>query len=60
MTNIIIFELNQSMPADVLVGKLKEQHIHCFSIGKQQIRMVTHLDFNDDMLNTVTKALKNL
>lgn len=60
MTNIIIFELNQSMPTDVFVHKLEELHIHCFSIGKQQIRMVTHLDFNDDMLNTVTKALKNL
>lgn len=60
MTNIIIFRLNQSMPADVFVAKLKEHNIHCFAIGNQQIRMVTHLDFDDAMLEKVTQTLKQL
>lgn len=59
-TNIIIFRLNHSIPADVFVAKMKEHNIYCFAIGKQQIRMVTHLDFDDDMLDKTIRTLKHL
>jgi threonine aldolase len=60
MTNIIIFRLKPSMPADVFVNKLKQHQIYCFSIGNQQIRFVTHLDFSDSMLQTVSDKLKQI
>ncbi len=60
MTNIIIFKLKPSMPADVFVGKLKEHNIYCFSIGNQQIRFVTHLNFDDVMLEKVIQTIKNI
>jgi threonine aldolase len=59
-TNIIIFHLKDSMPAEKFTGALKEQNILVSLMGKQAIRMVTHLDFNDAMLEDVEKAIKKM
>lgn len=59
-TNIIIFNLKNDMPAEQLVNTLKKDDILVSLMGKQAIRMVTHLDFTDAMLETVEKAIKKL
>jgi len=59
-TNIIIFNLKNDMPADKLVGMFKKDDILVSLMGKQAIRMVTHLDFTDAMLETVEKSINKL
>jgi|SRR6185312_1433727 len=59
-TNIVIFNLNKDMPADRLMDTLKKDDILVSLMGKQAVRMVTHLDFTDAMLETVEKAIKKL
>ena len=59
-TNIIIFKLLATYSAESLVQKLKEKNIFCFAIGGNSIRMVTHLDFTDDMLMQVGEELKQI
>lgn len=58
-TNILIFKLKDETPADRFAAQLKEKNILCIPIGKNQVRIVTHLDFDDDMLDTVVNVLKN-
>lgn len=59
-TNIIIFNLNEKMKAEDFVQKLSSHNIKAVGFGKQAIRFVTHLDFNDEMLERTEKILKNL
>lgn len=59
-TNIVIFNLNEKMNAEKFVQKLGEQNIKIVAFGKQAIRFVTHLDFNDDMLQKTEEVLKKL
>ena len=55
-TNIIIFSMDQPLK---LVEYLKTHHILCSAISSNQIRFVTHFQFNDVMLKTLKKALLN-
>ncbi len=58
-TNIVIFKLIDSInPADFSAW-LKENHVLANPFGKQSIRMVTHLDFDDEMLERLLKVLKS-
>ncbi|GAB4472020.1 MAG: GntG family PLP-dependent aldolase [Thermoflexibacter sp.] len=58
-TNIVIFQLIDSLsPADFSAW-LKAQGILANPFSKQSIRMVTHLDFDDAMLEKVVKVLKS-
>jgi threonine aldolase len=59
-TNIIIFTLKNDMPADQFVNTLKKDDIFVSLMGKQAIRMVTHLDFTDAMLEKTEQAIKKL
>jgi threonine aldolase len=56
-TNIIIFSLNKKIKPDVFINYLKKNNILVTSFGGQLIRMVTHLDFNYNMIDILTKAL---
>ena len=56
-TNIIIFKLKNEVPSDVFIKYLKEQGIIANTMGKQTMRLVTHLDFNDDQLSIVSSCL---
>lgn len=58
-TNIIIFKLKDDFPAAGFIDKLKAAEILAIAIGKNQVRMVTHLDIDDLMLEKVMDALKN-
>lgn len=58
-TNIIIFQLIDSLSPVDFSAWLKTQDILANPFSKQSIRMVTHLDFDDDMLEKVIKVLKS-
>ena len=59
-TNIIIFKLNKTYTEKDFLKKLKEKNIHVSIFGPQTIRIVTHLDFTDEMLGRVLSALKEI
>ncbi|GAB4325248.1 MAG: GntG family PLP-dependent aldolase [Bacteroidales bacterium] len=59
-TNIIICRLANGLSPDEVLEKLKRNNILAVPFGPDQIRFVTHLDFNDQMLNYTCNAIKNL
>lgn len=59
-TNIIIFKLRKEFSAEKFAAQLKAQNILCITIGKNQIRMLTHLDVDDLMMEQVIDALKKI
>ncbi|HZF99835.1 MAG TPA: hypothetical protein VEY71_02485, partial [Chitinophagales bacterium] len=58
--NIIIFNLTHNYTAERFVSELKASGILCFAIGVHQVRMVTHLDFDDEMLDKTLSVLLRL
>ena len=58
-TNIIIFELSGLTPEQFL-SKLAVHNIKALAFGPAQIRLVTHLDFSDQMLDKTIEVLKKL
>lgn len=59
-TNIIIFELNNDIDESVFLNKLAEHSIKIIGMGSSKLRIVTHLDYNDDMHDYFLKLLKSL
>lgn len=60
-TNIVIFNLKaDTISGNVFEKKLAEHNIKISSFGKNTIRMVTHLDFDDEMLNKTIKVLNQI
>ncbi|WP_321827045.1 threonine aldolase family protein [Maribacter dokdonensis] len=57
-TNIVIFEIDKSfMTSDQFVHKLKEKNILIIGMGQGKLRMVTHLDYTNDMHEELLKQL---
>ncbi|WP_291961082.1 threonine aldolase family protein [Maribacter sp.] len=60
-TNIVIFEIDESfMSSDQFVNRLKEKNVLIISMGQGKLRMVTHLDYTDDMHNELLMILKSI
>lgn len=59
-TNIVIFSVSERMGGDNFLRKLQENNIQAISMGKQMIRFVTHLDFDDNMLEQTNLVLKRI
>ncbi|ASV32483.1 threonine aldolase family protein [Maribacter cobaltidurans] len=60
-TNIIIFEIDEDfMSSENFNSKLAEKDIHIISMGQGKLRMVTHMDYTDEMHNYFLKTLKRL
>ena len=57
-TNIVIFTLQDDYKSETFERLMNEHHIKVSAFGKQTIRLVTHLDFTNDMLEKVTQAFK--
>ena len=57
-TNIVIFSVNEQTDPKQLIQFLAERNIKVSSFGGQHIRMVTHLDFDDWMLEKTIAALQ--
>lgn len=60
-TNIIIFELDESkMTSADFLAKLTENHISIIGMGQGKLRIVTHLDYTDEMHQHFLKILKTI
>lgn len=59
-TNIVVFEVNQKIGYLNALEKLKQQGVWAAPFGANQIRLVTHLDFDDAKLEQTITILKNL
>ena len=58
-TNILIFKTRPGLHATEVVKELASTGLLCMDFDKQSIRMVTHLDFTDEMLEEALRILKN-
>lgn len=56
-TNIIIFELDDSITAPALVAKMKTQDILGYAISPNRIRLVVHLDITEEMVQKTIAAI---
>ena len=59
-TNILIFELNNGINESLLIEKLKSKNITISAMGHGKLRIVTHLDYTQEMHEFVLETLKNL
>ena len=56
-TNILIFKLKEGMTEKDFCDHMQRHDILVHAAGRQTIRMVTHLDFDDEMLERVIGVL---
>ncbi len=56
-TNIVIFELESHIDENEFVAQLASKDIHIISMGSNKLRMVTHLDYTDQMHNRLLEIL---
>ncbi len=56
-TNIVIFELNDSIKQDVFLQRLNTNGVKAVGFGPGLIRFVTHLDFSENNLNKLEDIL---
>lgn len=59
-TNIIIFELDDSITAADLVSKLKNGNILGYAIAPNRVRLVVHLDISPAMVERTIKVFQDL
>lgn len=59
-TNIIIFNLHKHLDEQVFLKNLEKEHIKIISMGEGKLRIVTHLEFTDAMLEKVIDVLDKM
>lgn len=59
-TNIVIFTVKGRFTAQQLAAKLKEHNILTIAISPAQIRMVTHLDITEEMVDKTIEVINGL
>jgi threonine aldolase len=59
-TNIIIFELQNKNDEPKFLKALEDKNIRLSGMGQGKLRIVTHLDYTNDMHDTFLSALKGL
>jgi len=59
-TNIVIFRLNERYSQGEFLSLINEKGLWAVGFGSDKIRLVTHLDYTDDMLNDTLKILTSL
>ncbi len=59
-TNILIFALKPQFSEAALMEKLKQKNIFISSLGKNKLRIVTHLDYKEVMHNYVIETFGKL
>jgi threonine aldolase len=57
-TNIVVFKLADATPISSFLKYLDSHDIKAVPFGKQVVRLVTHLDFTDEMLEKLLEKLK--
>ena len=56
-TNIVIFNLVDDLPLDKFVNDMNEMHIKFSNMGQGKLRMVTHLDYTQEMHEQLLEIL---
>ncbi|MEM1001128.1 MAG: GntG family PLP-dependent aldolase [Bacteroidota bacterium] len=59
-TNIIIFELNDGVNEVSFLNDLNDQQISIIGMGSNKLRIVTHLDYTDQMHNRLLEVLPTI
>jgi len=59
-TNIVIFSVGEGIAPEEVLQKLASQQIKALKFGPGEIRLVTHLDFNDSMLEKTVEAFRRI
>lgn len=59
-TNIVIFNVIDSINEQDFIDRLKRAGILLISMGQGKLRMVTHIDFTEEMLEMVVSTLENI
>lgn len=60
ITNIIVFECVNELHKQQLISKFLENEIKVVSFGNSKLRMVTHLDISDDMINYTISVIDKI
>ena len=59
-TNIVIFQLIDSVTPEKFLETIGQHQIKALAFSQTEIRMVTHLDFDDQMLEKTVDVLKKI
>jgi threonine aldolase len=59
-TNIVIFKLADRMPQEAFIQRMKEHGVLLSAMGPGKVRMVTHLDISDGMVERVMKMISEV
>ena len=59
-TNIVIFEVAKGITPEKCLAKFSEHNIKALAFSSTEIRLVTHLDFDDLMLDNTIDFLKKI
>lgn len=59
-TNIVLYQLQDTVPLDQYIARLAEAGVRVAPFGKQTVRMVTHLDFTDAHLDELLPILTRI
>jgi threonine aldolase len=59
-TNIVIFSVIDRLTPEIALAKFAQQQIQAIKFGPQEIRLVTHLDFDDRMLDKTVEVIRKL
>ncbi len=58
-TNIVIFYINEGISEDDFIVKMKANNVLLISMGGGKLRMVTHLDYTNEMHQSCMQVLKS-
>jgi len=59
-TNIVIAEMADGIPSSAVMVALAKENIKCFTFGNDKIRVVAHLDINDDHLTAFNQRVQSV
>lgn len=59
-TNIIIYVLNDDVDINQHIKRLEDNNVRVLPFGPHEVRMITHLDFNDEMLDMTCDVLRKI
>ncbi len=59
-SNIVVFDPAPDFPRQEMINRLAEKGLRVIPFGRDSIRMVTHLDFTDNMLEESIQILRSV
>ena len=59
-TNMVVTTLDRAKPARKMLAELREKNVLASQFGEFMVRMVTHLDLDDDAIDRTIAALQSL